>query len=166
MSRFQPIPQPRRLSYQELPRFFRPRLQPADQLRAGVIHWDLLSQFTGGTATQAILWDWIETGLTYCKMMQLLADDGLAFEPAAVEAINAQIESYEGVIARFRTTSRAGFSAAELASARAAAQVMDELLTLDRNGIADQAGRWAVAQMRALRSTGRLAPKPIAGRRP
>lgn len=157
MSRLQPIP--RQLSYHELPRFFRPKLKPADQLRAGIIHWDLITRFVDGSATHEILWDWIETGLTYCQMMQLLTADGLAFEPAAVEALNAQIESYDGVIARFRATGRVGFSAAELATARAAALVMDGLLTLDRNGIADQAGRWAVAQMQALRTTGRLPRK-------
>ena len=157
MSRLQAIPRPRPISYQQLPRFFRPKLKAADQLRAGIIHWDLISQFTAGSATQHILWDWIETGLTYCQMMQLLTADGLAFEPEAVEAMNAQIKSYDAVIARYRTTRRVGFNAAELATARAAALVMDALLTLDRNGIADQAGRWAVAQMQALRRTGQLA---------
>lgn len=163
MTRLQPIPQPRQLSYHELPRFFRPKIKPADQVRASIIHWDLITRFVDGSATHEILWDWIETGLTYCQMMQLLQADGVAFENEAIEAINAQIESYEGVIARYRATHRVGFSAAELATARAAAVVMDGLLTLDRNGIADQAGRWAVAQMDALRSTGRLARK---GRKP
>jgi hypothetical protein len=159
MSRLQPIPRPRPLAYHQLPRFFRPKLKPADQLRAGIIQWDLISRFVDGTATREILWDWIETGLTYCQMMQLLTADGLAFEPEAVEAINAQIESYDAVIARYTATGRVGFSAPELATARAAALVMDALLLLDRNGIADQAGRWAVAQMHALRTTGRL-PRP------
>ena len=157
MSRPQAIPRPRPLSYHQLPRFFRPKLGPADQLRAGIIHWDLVSRFVDGSANPAILWDWIETGLTYCQMMQLLTADGLAFESEAIEAMNAQIESYESVIARYRTTGRVGFAASELATARAAGMVMDALLLLDRNGIADQAGRWAVEQMRALRSTGRLA---------
>lgn len=158
MTRLQPLPAPRQRRYQDLPRFFRPKLKPADQLRAGIIHWDLVTRLVDGSANGDILWDWIETGLTYCQMMQLLTADGIAFENAAIEALNAQIESYEGVIARYRATRRAGFSGTELATARAAALVMDELLTLDRNGIADQAGRWAVAQMAALRRTGRLAP--------
>lgn len=157
MSRFYPLPQARPLSYHELPRFFRPKLGAADQVRAGIIHWDLITRFVDGSATHDILWDWIETGLTYCQMMQLLTIDGLGFEPDAVEAMNAQIESYASVIARYRATGRVGFSAAELASARSAALVMDALLLLDRNGIADQAGRWSVAQMHALRATGRLA---------
>ena len=156
MSRPQYIPQPRQLQYHELPRFFRPRLKPADQLRAGIIHWDLITRFVDGSATHQILWDWIETGLTYCQMMHLLTADGLAFEPEAIEAMNAQIESYDGVIARYRATGLVGFNAGELATARSAALVMDALLTLDRNGIADQAGRWAVTQMHALRTTGRL----------
>lgn len=156
MTRPQNIPQPRQLTYQQLPRFFRPKIKPADQLRAGIIHWDLVTRFVNGSATGEILWDWIETGVTYCKMMQLLMADGIAFEPAAIETINAQIESYDGIIARHLATGRAGLSGPELATARAAATVMDGLLQLDRNGIADQAGRWSQTQMRALRSTGRL----------
>lgn len=159
MTRLQSLPRPRQLNYHDLPRFFRPKLKPADQLRAGIIHWDLVTRFVDGSATPQILWDWIETGFTYCQMMQLLAADGLEFENPAVEAMNAQIESYVGVIARYRTTQRVGFNAAELATARAAAEVMDGLLALDRNGIADQAGRWAVEQVHALRTTGRLPRK-------
>lgn len=159
MTRFQAIPRPRQYTYQELPRFFRPKISPANQLRVGIIQWDLITRFVNGSATHEILWDWIETGLTYCKLMQLLTADGLAFEPEAVEAINAQIESYDGIIARYRATRQIGFSASELATARAAACVMDVLLTLDRNGIADQAGRWAVEQMQALRATGLLPRK-------
>ena len=159
MTRFQSPPSPRQRQYHELPRFWRAKLKPADQLSAGIIHWDLVTRFVDGSATPEILWDWIETGLTYCQMMQLLAADGLEFENPAVMALNAQIESYVGVITRYRTTQRVGFNAAELATARAAAEIMDGLLALDRNGIADQAGRWAVEQVRALRATGRLPRK-------
>lgn len=163
MTRFQSPPSPRQRQYHELPRFWRAKLKPADQLRAGIIHWDLVTRFVDGSATPQILWDWIETGLTYCQMMQLLAIDGLEFQSPAIAAMNAQIESYDSVIARYRTTQRVGFNAAELATARAAAEVMDGLLALDRNGIADQAGRWAVEQMQALRATGRL---PRKGKKP
>lgn len=159
MTRFQPILQSRRLTYQQLPRFFRPKLKPADQLRASIIHWDLVTRFADANATPEILWDWIETGLTYYQMMHLLQVDGVQFENSAVEAIDSQIESYEGVIARYRDTHRVGFSSDELATARAAAHVMDGLLVLDRNGIADQAGRWSVEQMQVLRTTSQLPRK-------
>ncbi|MDH6185516.1 hypothetical protein [Polaromonas sp. CG_23.6] len=145
-----------RLAWQALPKFWRPKLAPSRQILCQVIHWDLITAFTNGTATAETLWDWIETGFTYTQMMRLLIADGLDFTDDAIHAMNQQIECYEGVIARLRTTGRAGFNAQELAIARAAASVMDSLIELDRHGIADAAGRWSVEQMRALRTTGRL----------
>lgn len=143
----------------QLPKFWHPKITPSAQLTCKIIHWDLITHFTNGTATAAELWDWIETGFTYTQMMRLLILDGVAFSDADQLALNAQIESYEAVIARFRATGRAGFNGEELAIARTAASVMDYLITQDRHGIADRAGRWSLAQMRSLRGTGRLPGK-------
>lgn len=148
-------------AYNELPRFWRPKINEKAKLDARVIHWDLVTRFTNGTATKDDLWDWIETGFTYVRMMELLIADGLAFEDDAIRAMNAQIEIYSSVIERLRRTSKAGFNGEELATARTAATVMDSLLDLDRNGIADQAGRWSAEQMRSLRATGNLSRKKI-----
>lgn len=139
-----------------LPKFWQPKLEPSRQILCQVIHWDLITAFTSGTATVELLWDWIETGFTYTQMMRLLIADGLDFTDDAIGAMNDQIECYEGVIARLRTTGRAGLNGQELAIARAAANVMDGLVELDRHGIAEAAARWSLEQMRALRTTGRL----------
>lgn len=148
---------PARPYQHQLPKFWRPKLAPSKQATCQVIHWDLITAFTSGTATAETLWDWIETGFTYTQMMRLLIADGLDFTDDAIRAMNDQIECYEGVIARLRTTGRAGFNAPELAIARAAANVMDGLVELDRHGIADAAVRWSIEQMRSLRTTGKLA---------
>ena len=148
-------------AYQNLPKFWRSKISEATKLNARLIHWDLVTRFTSATATISDLWDWIETGFTYAHMMQLLIDDGLEFEDDAIRAINAQITAYDSVIERLRRTGKAGFSGNELATARAAATVMDSLLDLDRNGIADKAGRWSAAQMHSLRATGNLSRKKI-----
>lgn len=140
-----------------LPKFWRPKVAPSAQLTCQIIHWDLVTHFTNGTATAVELWDWIETGFTYTQMMRLLILDGVVFSEADQLALNAQIESYDAVIARFNKTGRIGFNGEELAIARAAASVMDHLITQDRHGIADRAGRWSLEQMRSLRSTGKSA---------
>lgn len=140
----------------QIPKFWRPKLAPSKQATCQVIHWDLITAFTSGTASVKLLWDWIETGFTYTQMMRLLVADGTDFTDDAIRAMNDQVECYEGVIARLRTTGRAGLNGQELAIARAAANVMDGLIELDRHGIADAAARWSLAQMRALRTTGQL----------
>lgn len=137
-----------------MPKFWRPKLSAQQALDAQIIHWDLITRFVNGTATKADLWDWIETGYTYTQIMQLHIDDGTEFEPSAIAAISDQIDIYQSVIARYRATGRVGFSGTELQTARLAAQVMDELLHIDRNGIAVRAGQWAVRQMDKIRALG------------
>lgn len=133
-----------------LPKFWRPKLKPAVQTTAQIAHWDLVSQFTEGRANRTTLLEWIATGFTYSEMMRLLAKEGEDFTPEAVQAITDQLESYEGVKARYEATGRAGFNATELNTARAAAHVMDQLTTMDKHGIALRAANWSNAQMERI----------------
>ena len=130
-----------------LPKFWRPKLKPAVQTTAQIAHWDLVHDFTHGRATRTTLLEWIATGFTYSQMMRLLADEGEQFTPEAIQAITDQLESYAGVKARYEATGRAGFNASELNTARAAAHVMDQLITMDKHGIALRAVEWSNAQM-------------------
>lgn len=57
----------------------------------------------------------------------------------------------------YRQTLHVGFSGPDLVAARLAACVMDDVITKDRHGIAEQAGRWSLEQMRSLRTTGKSA---------
>lgn len=137
-----------------LPKFWQPKLTPDQASTCELVHWDLITRFTSGTATSDDLWDWIETGLTYSEMMRLLEADGTPFTEEAKVAILEQLESYTGVIERYRTTGRVGFNGAQLLTARAAAEVMDSLITMDRFGFAVRAAEWSTAKMEALRSGG------------
>jgi len=134
-----------------LPKFWRPAMPASVKLDAKLTHWDLVNRISAGGATTEDLWDWIETGFTYSKMMQLLAEDGSEFTPEAEAAIAEQIASYEGVIARYRKTGRVGFSGPELLVARAAACVMDGLIDMDRHGIAERAAYWSIEVLRRIR---------------
>lgn len=134
-----------------LPKFWRPKMEAAQQLNAKVTHWDLVNRFTDGTAKKEDLWDWMETGFTYSRMMHLLVEDGLSLTDEAMNAIAEQLLSYESVAARFHRTGRVGFNAQELLTARAAASVMDDLIDADRHGIAVSAALWSAEQMLKLR---------------
>lgn len=136
----------------DLPKFWRPKITQAQQLDCKVIHWDLIDRFTAGTATRADLWDWMETGFTYSQLMRLLASDGTEFTPEAMNAVAEQLDTYQAVATRYARTGRAGFSAAELLIARAAAQVFDSLIELDRHSFAEHAARWSAEQMARITS--------------
>ncbi len=141
-----------------LPKFWRPTLSADQGLRCKIIHWDLIDRFTNGTANVDDLWDWIETGYTYMRIMQLQQEAGTEFTPEAVGAVSDQADIYESVIARYRKTmdatgtGKVGFTGPELLVARAAANVFDGLIELDRFGIADAAARWSTAQMDQIRA--------------
>lgn len=149
-----------------LPKFWRPKLTAAQQLECKLAHWDVIDRFTSGEADSGDLWDWMETGFTYRKLMDLLKQDGTDFTPEAMAAIDEQLATYEAVAARYARTGRAGFNAAELLTARAAASVFDSLVELDRNGLAQDAARWSIEQMAAIsreQKAGRLGREPLGG---
>lgn len=135
----------------QMPKFWRPKLAPSQQLDCKVIHWDLITRFTDGTADREVLWDWMETGFTYSQLMRILAEDGVDFTVEAMQALAEQLDIYQAVAARFQSTGRVGFNGAELLIARAAAHIMDELVELDRNGAAERAAQWSTEQMRRIR---------------
>lgn len=136
---------------QDLPKFWRGKATSAQALDCRLIHWDLINRFTTGTASRDDLWDWMETGFTYSQLMRLLAEDGTEFTPEAMGAVAEQLASYEAVSNRHARTGRVGFAAAELLTARAAAEVFDSLIGLDRNGFAEQAAMWSTEQMARIR---------------
>lgn len=146
----------------QLPKFWRPKLKSSQCLDAKVIHWDLITRFSSGTATSDDLWDWLETGYTYVRIMQLQIEDGREFTPEAVGAMSDQIDIYASVIDRFRRTGRVGFSGTELLTARSAACIMDGLIEIDRHGIALRAGHWAVEQMNKIRALSGIAMRRAA----
>lgn len=133
-----------------LPKFWRPKLTGDQKLDCKLIHWDLIARFASLTAGRDDLWDWMETGFTYGQLARLLVRDGVPITPEAMAAIDAQHAIYETVALRFARTDRAAFTTPELMVARAAAAVFDDLVELDRNGLAQQAALWSMAQMQVI----------------
>ena len=136
----------------QLPKFWRPKISATQVLDARIVHNDLLTIIATGKASISDLWDWMETGFTYSQMMRLLAEDGVQFTDDAIQALLMQLETYEAICARLRRTGRPGLSGPELQIAKQAAAVMDELIDLDRHGIAVRAAQWSMDQMARIRS--------------
>ena len=137
--------------YPLIPKFWQPKVKPSLATTCSVMHWDNLTQIVAGTATEALLWDWVECCLTYSEMMRLYQKDGTDMDPAAVAAIEAQRAAYPAIVTRYFATGRVGFSGPELAIAREAAPVMDELISMDSNGIAWAARAWSDAELKRVK---------------
>lgn len=135
----------------ELPKFWKPKIDARQQFDCKMTHWNLFDCILIGSATSAVLWDWIETGFTYSQFMRLMSDDGVEFTDEAVQTLADQLNIYNDVIARYRNTGRVGFNGQQINIARAACYVMDSLIEMDRHGIAVQAAMWSVEQMRKIR---------------
>lgn len=144
-----------------LPKFWRQKLTESQQSSAKIIHWDLITRFTDGSATVVDLWDWIETGYTYSQIMQLQMDEGTEFTQEAIGAISDQLDIYAPVIERYRVHKRVGFDGHEMQVARSAASVMDGLIDIDCKGISVSAALWSQAQMRKIKTLDSRAMKPV-----
>lgn len=138
-----------------IPKFWRAKTPAAVIRDTQIVHHDLVARFENGTATVADLWDWMETGFTYMTMVNLYVQDGVEFTDEAIAALRAQGDSYEAICARMQRTGRVDLTGPELLIARAAAGVMDELIAMDRHGIALRAAQVSSAQMdRILKKVG------------
>ncbi|MDR3015204.1 MAG: hypothetical protein LBV56_07165 [Delftia acidovorans] len=135
----------------QLPKFWRPKLAESTKLEAKLVHHDLLQTIAQGGATYAHLLDWIETGTTYSRMMWLLQQDGEPLTEEAAQAVNAQLELYEPVCARWARWGKVQLTQPEMEIALQAAQVFDQLLEIDRNGIAVEAAHWSMKEMLKFR---------------
>lgn len=136
---------------QQLPKFWRKSLDGDQKMLCKVTHWDNLANFTNGKATVDDLLDWMETGATYAGMMRLLILDGVEFTDEAISAINDQIDIYLPVAQRYARTRRVGFTGPELMAARAAAYIFNDLVEIDRHGIALQAATESAALMERIK---------------
>lgn len=139
-----------------VPKWFRVKLAPAEQVRCKFAHINLIERFTNGSATKQDMLDWICNALTYARMVQLLADDGQELSACDQQVFAEQVLVIDALVDRYRLHGRVGFSGPELEIARTAAGLMDQVIELDRHGIAAAAGAWAVAQMQRIQ----LGPKP------
>lgn len=140
---------------QQLPKFWRPKISIAQVLDSRIVHNDLVQRLASGAVTTADCWDWMETGFTYTQMMRMLAEDGVQFTDEAMGALALQLDTYGPICARLHRTGRVGLTGPELQIARQAAAVMDELIGMDRHGIAERAARWSIEQMERIRRIAR-----------
>lgn len=134
----------------ELPKFWRAPITADQVTTCKLAHRDLVDRFTSGTATQGDMLDLVETGLTYSELMRLLEADGTEFTEEAKAALDGHMEATVGVLQRFEATGRVGFNSEQLLAARAACEVMDQLIEMDRYGLAVKAAEWSTAQMLRL----------------
>ncbi len=139
-----------------MPKWMRPKLSAAEQTRCKFAHINLIERFTNGSATKQDMLDWICNALTYGRMVLLLEKDGMEIEDMAKHVFVEQVLVIDPLVDRYRLHGRVGFSGPELEVARTAAGLMDQVIELDRHGIAAAAGAWAVAQMHRIQ----LGPKP------
>jgi hypothetical protein len=134
-----------------MPKWFRKKLDSDQIVSCKVAHWDLIGRVTSGIATEHDLWDMVHTALTYTELMRLLETDGTEFTEEAKAAVVEHTAHLPGVIDRYRKTGRVGFSGEQLLAARAAAEVMEQVIEMDRFGFAVRATEWAMENTNRIR---------------
>lgn len=134
-----------------IPKFWLRPLTSDQMTRCKLAHWTTIDQFTSGRATETELWDLVSNGFMYAELMRLLKADGTPFTDEAQDAIREHMETFSGVIERFKATGRVGFNSAQLLAARAACEVMDQLIEMDRFGFAVRAAEHSNQAVNSIR---------------
>lgn len=138
-----------------IPKFFQPKVKPDVALTCKVVHWDLITDMLYGKSTAFALEHWMEAGLTYLQMMRLLADDGEKFTPESYADMDALMKLIPVVVDRHNLTKHVYLNETELVIARAGANLMDQLISMDRHGIAWSARQWSDAQILRINAKGK-----------
>ena len=115
-----------------------------------IVHNDLIARFAAGAATGDDLQDLMETWLTYTNMMDLYSQEGTVFTDEAGAVMQALGEMFPVLHARHVSASCILLTEQEVDTAKSAAGVMDELIAMDRNGIALRAAMASSAQLRQM----------------
>ncbi len=127
-----------------MPKALRPRMTERDRVKLGLLHVQTLDAIAKGQANSQILWDWIETTLTWVKVAELLR--------VGVPEMLQQFDLVIRVTERFLDTGRVLFSGPDYQLAKDGVQVMDELAKETDLANFALAGAWADRKAAALKA--------------
>jgi len=122
----------------------------SDIRKVQIIHHDLIARFVDGMATSDDLKDLMETWFTYTIMMELYAEEGTTFTDDAKAVMQTLGEILPNLHARHAPPACISLNAQEMDIAKSAAAVMDELIAMDRHGIALRAAIASAARLQQL----------------
>lgn len=141
----------KRAAIHRLPKFWEPKTPETDKLTCKIAHHHNVEEIRKGGAGVDILLEWAESIFTYSEMMKLYVADGIDISEEAGQLMADQLLSCAEVADRYNRTGKVGFNAEQLNIAKATAFLMDDLIALDRHGIAVQALINSSTHMAALR---------------
>ncbi|WP_119157456.1 hypothetical protein [Caldimonas tepidiphila] len=122
-----------------------PALLTVEQIRTiRLAHTSTLDALHSGEASDATLWDWVESGLTWSRTSQLLGEG----EPE----MDAQLELMLSVLERYGRTGRITLEGGEYEAARRGVMVMDMLADRTTDVVASEAAMWSNAQLEAVKA--------------
>jgi hypothetical protein len=131
----------------------RPQLTTSDRVALGICHIETLDAIAKGEADVAMLWDWIETTLTWLKAAELIRQ--------GVPEMLEQFDLVTRVAERQAATHRVLFTGLDYQLAKTGVEVMDQLaLVTDKANFAI-AGVWAAAKTREMQAAS--APQALEG---
>lgn len=133
-----------------IPKFWRAKT-PASVIRdTQIVHHDLVARFVDGMATTDDLKDLMETWFTYTIMMEFYAEEGTTFTDDAKALMQTLGEILPNLHARHAPPACISLNAQEMDIAKSAAAVMDELIAMDRHGIALRAAMASAARLQQM----------------
>jgi hypothetical protein len=129
----------------------RPQLTASDRVALGICHIETLDAIATGKADVALLWDWIETTLTWLKAAELIQQ--------GVPEMLQQLDLVTRVAERQAATQRVLFTGPDYQIAKAGVDVMDQLARVTDKANFAIAGAWAAAKTREMKAAS--APRAV-----
>ena len=124
------------------PRGLRPRLDASQRLDLGLCHISNLDAIARGTATEAMLWDWVAAVLTWSRAAELMQ--------AGVPEMESQLGLTTRLIERYGRTGAVRFDGADYQLAKVGLDVMDQLASLVDRRTAIAAAEWSEARVNRM----------------
>lgn len=135
----------------------RPMLRQDLRVDLGLVHHQNVDAIAKGEGTHTLLWQIVESVLTWSKAADLIAarpHSALDYTPAIAE-MRAQLELATGLVERYTRTGRVAYTGPELQLARRGAGVMDELAAAVTRAEAIEAAQWSEARVDAMEAESR-----------
>lgn len=120
----------------------RPKLDAGQLVDLGLVHFQNVDAIAKGEGTESLLWQVVESVLTWSRAADLLAARRPDYQPA-VDEMRAQLELVTRLVERYGATGRVLFTGIDYQAARRGVEVMDALALAVTRADAIAAADWS-----------------------
>lgn len=140
---------PRRAIAPQPPPGLRPKLDAGQLVDLGLVHYQNVDAIAKGEGCESLLWQVVESVLTWSRAADLQAARLPDYQPAVAE-MRAQLDLATRLVERYGATGRVLFSGPDYQLAQRGIEVMDQLAQAVTRADAIAAADWSERQVQRM----------------